>query len=222
MTTTANDTGNRFARQDSLVPRDRITQTPATVIGVGAIGRQVAIQLASIGCMNIQLVDFDVVDETNITTQGYRRDEVGRPKVEALRDEIIRIDGNILVSAVNDMYRHKHRMNPAIFCCVDKISVRSTIYEFLAKRNCRFFVDGRMSGEVMKILAVDSVSLPRYKDSLFAQDEAQAGACTAKSTIYTASIAAGLMVHQYTRFLRELPLDFDTTLNLLAGEMSVE
>lgn len=212
---------NRFVRQDSLVPQDKMTQHPATVIGVGAIGRQVALQLASIGCPKIQIIDFDTVDATNITTQGYLARQIGLPKVDALADTIRSIDGNILVGAINDIYRPKHRCHPAIFCCVDKISTREVIYRSLGKRNCGFFVDGRMLGETMRIIAVDSTNLPRYKETLFSQEEAQTGACTAKSTIYTASIAAGMMVHQYTRFLRGIPLDFDSTLNLFAGELDV-
>jgi molybdopterin-synthase adenylyltransferase len=56
---------------------------------------------------------------------------------------------------------------------------------------------------------------------LFSQTEAQAGRCTSRSTIYAASIAAGLMVHQFTRWLRGIPTDRDTSLNLLAGEWAV-
>ena len=44
------------------MPRDRLADIKATVIGVGAIGRQVALQLAAIGVPRFQLVDFDVVD----------------------------------------------------------------------------------------------------------------------------------------------------------------
>ena len=55
----------------------------------------------------------------------------------------------------------------------------------------------------------------------FAQDEAQAGSCTSRSTIYAASIAAGLMVHQFARWLRGNAVDADATLNLLAGELAV-
>jgi len=40
---------DRFARQAELVPQDRLAEFSATVIGVGAIGRQVALQLAAIG-----------------------------------------------------------------------------------------------------------------------------------------------------------------------------
>ena len=60
-----------------------------------------------------------------------------------------------------------------------------------------------------------------YPTTLFARSEAQLGRCTARSTIYAASIAAGLMLHQFTRWLRALPVDRDTSLNLLAGEWTI-
>ena len=40
---------DRFTRQRELVPAERLAAVTATVIGVGAIGRQVALQLAAIG-----------------------------------------------------------------------------------------------------------------------------------------------------------------------------
>ncbi|MCI0361809.1 MAG: ThiF family adenylyltransferase, partial [Planctomycetaceae bacterium] len=60
----------RFERQAALVPRDMLAAMSVTVIGVGAIGRQVAIQLAGLGVPRLQLIDFDQVEPTNITTQG--------------------------------------------------------------------------------------------------------------------------------------------------------
>jgi sulfur carrier protein ThiS adenylyltransferase len=38
-----------------------------------------------------------------------------------------------------------------------------------------------------------------YATTLFDANQAYAGSCTAKATIYTASVAAGLMVGQFTR-----------------------
>lgn len=74
----------------------------------------------------------------------------------------------------------------------------------------------------MRILtATDLSSQEHYATTLFRQAEAQAGACTSRSTIYTAGIAAGLMLHQLTRWLRSLPVDRDLTLNLLASELSL-
>ena len=52
----------RYSRQADIVPRDRILDCKATVIGVGAIGRQVAIQLTAIGLPVLQLIDFDTVE----------------------------------------------------------------------------------------------------------------------------------------------------------------
>ena len=79
-----------------------------------------------------------------------------------------------------------------------------------------------MLGEVIRVLAVsDTKGITRYADTLFPQADVQHGSCTSRSTIYAASIAAGIMVHQFTRWLRGIPVDFDTTLNLLAGEWAV-
>ena len=50
---------NRFSRQSDLVPQSKLQKISATVIGVGAIGRQVALQLAALGVPRIQLIDFD-------------------------------------------------------------------------------------------------------------------------------------------------------------------
>ena len=50
---------SRFARQLDLVPTERLAQEPVSIIGVGAIGRQVALQLAAVGVRQLQLIDFD-------------------------------------------------------------------------------------------------------------------------------------------------------------------
>jgi sulfur carrier protein ThiS adenylyltransferase len=79
-----------------------------------------------------------------------------------------------------------------------------------------------MLGEVLRVLAVaDAQGRDYYPTTLFAGSEALPGRCTARSTIYAATIAAALMVHQFTRWLRGMPVDRDTSLNLLAGEWAV-
>jgi len=189
---------------------------------VGAIGRQVALQLAAIGASRIQLIDFDEIDVTNITTQGYLNSDVGQPKVDAVTRAIRGLDRTVHVTAVHDRYRAKMNTGEAIFCCVDSIAARSAIWRS-ASRRCQYWSDARMLGEVIRILtACNAQSFQQYGETLFPQIEAQRGACTSRSTIYTASIAAGMMVHQFTRWLRDIPVDFDTTLNLLAGEMTVK
>ena len=213
------ETDDRFARQRDLVPRDRLKELIVTVIGVGAIGRQVALQLASIGVQRLQLVDFDTVDATNITTQGYLQEDLGLAKVLACQRAMLRVDPAIDVEKVQDRFRPSLAIGSAVFCCVDSISARSAIWR-LATNRCEFWTDGRMLGEVLRVLAAtDDASRQYYASTLFAQGLAQTGSCTSRSTIYAASIASGLMVHQFTRWLRGLPLDRDTTWNLLSGEL---
>lgn len=212
----------RLIRQQRLVPSDRLVDLTATIIGVGAIGRQVALQLASIGVRSIQLIDFDAVDETNITTQGYSARDVGQRKVDATCSAVNQIDSDIHVETIDDRFRSRHVIGEAIFCCVDSISARTAIWRSV-NTACQFWADGRMLGETMRILCVAGDAGRRhYPTTLFQQSEAQAGHCTSRSTIYTASIAAGLMLHQFTRWIRDLPGDADLTFNLLASEVAVD
>ena len=214
-------TSDRYQRQEDLVPRDCLASLTAAVIGVGAIGRQVALQLAAIGTPRLQLIDFDVVDRTNVTTQGYLAEDVGQPKVLATAAAIRRLDPGIGVETIQDRYRPRTEIGQAVFCCVDSITARAAIWRS-AGTKCRFWADGRMLGEILRVLVADEeTGRDYYPTTLFAQAEAQPGRCTARSTIYAASIAAGLMVHQFTRWLRRLPVDRDTALNLLAWEFGV-
>lgn len=212
---------NRFIRQESLVPSDRLRDLMVTVIGVGAIGRQVALQLAAIGVQRLQLIDFDQVEWTNITTQGYLQTDLGKFKTTATRETAERLASEIDITELQDRFRPRHETGSVIFCCVDSISVREAIWRAVSPK-CEFFVDGRMLGEVIRVLAVSPAEMREYYEStLFDQSETQTGACTAQSTIYTANIAAGLMLHQFSRFLRRLPVDRDLNLNLLASELTV-
>jgi hypothetical protein len=214
------DTVNRFARQDELVPQAMLDDLQVSVIGVGAIGRQVAVQLAALGVNRLQLIDFDQVEPSNVTTQGYLVRDIGQAKVDAAAEAVREIDPTVEVTVVLDRYRPKMKLGAVVFCCVDSISARAAIWRS-AGNVCRFWCDGRMLGEVIRVLAVgDGAGRRHYPSTLFNQSEAQLGRCTARGTIYTASIAAGLMLHQFVRWLRRQPINSDLSLNLLASELS--
>lgn len=212
---------SRFQRQQDLVPLDKLQSLTTTVIGVGAVGRQVALQLAAIGASHIQLIDFDRVEPTNITTQGYLQRDLGQLKVAATAAQIHEIDPTITVTPIPDRWRPEHPTGEAVFCCVDTISARTAIWRSLQHR-CQFWADARMRGEVIRVLtATTEGSRQHYSQTLFPQANAQHGECTAKSTIYAASIAAACLIHQFTRMLRDISCDADATLSLLAGELTI-
>ena len=71
------------------------------------------------------------------------------------------------------------------------------------------------------VTACDLKSREYYPQTLFDSEQAYAGSCTAKTTIYCANIAAGFMLSQFTKYLRLLPIDQDIQMNLLSMEINV-
>jgi len=211
----------RYSRQADIVPRKRILNCKATVIGIGAIGRQVAIQLTAIGVPHIQLVDFDTVEVSNLASQGYMQKDLKRPKVDATAKFCRQVNHDLQVEVVLDKFKRSTSVGNCVFCCVDSIVARKHIWDAL-KDKVNFFVDGRMSAEVLRVItACDEPSREHYPQTLFTAQEAHTGPCTAKTTIYCANIAAGFMLAQFTKYLRLLPVDPDIQINLLASELNV-
>lgn len=215
-------TKERYSRQQDIVPPDRLAACKATVVGVGAIGRQVALQLTAMGISWLQLIDFDLVEISNLASQGYLQDDLAKPKVKATADLCRQINPDLEIHEVNDRFRRSMEIGDVLFVCVDKIETRRLIWEAV-KDKISFYADGRMSAEVLRILsACDSAGRDHYPSTLFSADEAYTGPCTAKTTIYCANIAAGLMVAQFTKYLRHLPVEAGIQLNLLTTELNVD
>jgi sulfur carrier protein ThiS adenylyltransferase len=211
---------DRDLRQREILPPQRLAACRATVVGVGAIGRQVALQLAAMGVPWLQLIDPDIVEPVNLACQGYLEDDLSRTKVSATADLCQQINHGLEVHEVGERFRRSQDVGNALFCCVDSIDTRRLIWRTVKDR-VEFWADGRMSAEVLRVLtACDAASRRHYPTTLFSADQAYAGACTAKSTIFCANIAAGLMIAQFAKFLRRLPVDADLQLNLLAGELT--
>jgi sulfur carrier protein ThiS adenylyltransferase len=222
---------NRDVRQRKIVPPAALAACHAMVVGVGAVGRQLAVQLAATGVPFMDLVDHDTVGEENLAPQGYWPADLGRPKVQATADLCRCLNSGVELTAHAERFRRSavHELGCfrpdaprrlAVFACVDSIVARNLIWTSVRER-AAFFADARMSAEVVRVLASDRPATDDYyATTLFAADQAYAGSCTAKSTVYTASIAAGLMVSALTRWLRGLPVERDLLLNLLSAELT--
>ena len=222
---------DRDVRQRQIVPPEKLAACHAVVVGVGAVGRQVGVQLAAIGISRLTLVDHDTVGVENLAPQAYWPSDLGQPKVAATAAMCRQIHPDCRIRAANERFRRSMVKSmaftdadtrPIVFACVDSIATRGLVWEAV-KHAAAFFADGRMSAEVVRVLAAELPATDAYyATTLFAAAEAHAGACTAKSTVYTASIAAGLMLGQFTKWLRGLPVERDVVLNLLSAEMTVQ
>ena len=219
---------DRFSRQADIVNSEKLSILQVYVIGVGAIGRQVALQLTAIGAPSITLIDPDIVEETNVVTQGYFETDAENAvfKVVATSKMCHLINRDTRINIVHHNAPCPMLvLDPAVvFCCVDTMKARANIFKNVTSWTPKpLFIDGRMTAEVCRILVANPTienSWHGYTRTLFSDAASYAAPCTAKATIYCANIAAGFMLSQLTKHLRGFPPDGDTLINILAGDMN--
>jgi len=74
----------------------KLKQAKVLLIGAGGLGSPLSLYLAAAGVGRIGLVDFDVVDFTNLQRQiVHSTADVGRPKLDSARDRLLGINPTI-------------------------------------------------------------------------------------------------------------------------------
>jgi adenylyltransferase/sulfurtransferase len=69
--------------------QERLKAASVLAVGAGGLGSPVGLYLAAAGVGRIGLVDFDIVEESNLQRQVlYGTGDVGRPKLEAARERL--------------------------------------------------------------------------------------------------------------------------------------
>src|SRR5438270_8243084 len=112
------DLADRDLRQRELVPSQQLASCHALVIGVGAVGRQVALQLAAIGAAELTLIDHDQVDVVNLAPQGYLPQDIGEPKVAATSSWCRLLNPELVIHAHHERFR---RSSPrSLPCFIDR------------------------------------------------------------------------------------------------------
>jgi sulfur carrier protein ThiS adenylyltransferase len=76
-----------------------VKQACVGIAGAGGLGSAVAVALARCGIGQLVIADFDLVEPSNLNRQQYFLDQLGLPKVYALRDTLARINPNVRVTA---------------------------------------------------------------------------------------------------------------------------
>lgn len=184
---------NRNARYSDIVPRS-IIDTKIRIIGVGAIGKQVATQLASIGFRNLVLQDMDVVDESNCGTQGFCPGDIGFKKVDIVRNLCLSLNPKAVIEAIDTEFNNNSTANDSVvFMCVDSMSAREMIYEAINPSETTI-IDTRMNALSANLIAIKQGSGYDYMDTWYPDSEAQEGRCTARSTLFCANIIASYSI----------------------------
>lgn len=72
--------------------KEKLLNARVAVAGLGGLGSNIACMLARSGVGHMLLLDFDTVDVTNLNRQMYMVDHIGKPKPEALKEIIDKIN----------------------------------------------------------------------------------------------------------------------------------
>lgn len=195
----------------------RIRAENVTIFGAGGAGRQLALQLVSLGITKITVVDPTRVIRRHLASEGYRADDVGRPKVDCLGDVCHQAQPLLDYAGLPVPYRTGDAFGTSVFCCASSMSERKQVWSKV-QGTCRFLCDVRLDGETLRILTASDESSRRRFATTLAREAAKVRR-TSPSLISTAGLAASLAVHQFTHYLRDLPLQHETTLNVATGRI---
>src|ERR1700727_463318 len=76
-----------------MTGQKRLKNAKVLCVGAGGLGSPALLYLAAAGVGTLGIIDFDVVDESNLQRQIiHGQSDVGRPKAESARDSIAEIN----------------------------------------------------------------------------------------------------------------------------------
>jgi len=92
----------------------KLKNSSALIIGTGGLGSPVALYLAAAGIGRIGLVDYDIVDSSNLQRQViHGTSTVGKLKVESARERLQDLNPDIQVDIYNEPYTSENAMRIA-------------------------------------------------------------------------------------------------------------
>ena len=92
-----------MAANTYLTPEERaaLESVRVGIAGAGGLGSNCAMHLVRSGVKHITIVDFDIVNESNLNRQFFFRDQIGQKKVEAIKANLLRIEPDADIRAVD-------------------------------------------------------------------------------------------------------------------------
>jgi len=128
------------------------------IMGAGSLGSFIALNLAKLGFKDIEVFDYDIVEEPNIPNQFYRLQDIGKPKLEALKEiikdfsgiEIKTTEGKVTTDTSLDI-----GLDTIFILTFDTLENRKILYKLVKDYKC-FVLDVRAGGEEYNIRFVDT------------------------------------------------------------------
>ena len=132
---------NYFNRLESLIGIDKVSKLKdktVLIIGIGGVGGYVLETLTRSNVGTIIIVDYDIVDETNINRQIIAtRKTIGKPKVEIAKARILEInpDANVEIYQEFFMPDSKEILDNTVSYIVDSVDTVTAKIELVMRAN---------------------------------------------------------------------------------------
>lgn len=191
----------------SMLPGETVT-----LIGIGAVGRQVALLLAAQGVRKLQLIDNGVVRRKHIATQGFLADDVGRSKVHATADICQQIDPQLDVIEEDVCFRSTMKIGRFVFCCIASDSSRTRIRNAMTDQ-CQFWAEASVRADLIRVSATTGSRLPRKSPEGIAVSKSVASR-RKTATLADTTLASALLVRQFLKSVSGQCLDDEIVFDL--------
>lgn len=203
-----------LSRHISVFSPDNV-KYPIHIIGVGATGSFIAMELARMGCPVLNIYDFDDVEIHNIPNQYYDTEDLGKLKAEALAEKLKAINPNIIVNvftkAVLPKADEEHHgidtMKGYVFLLVDSMKVRKELWA-AAKENKDIIHcwESRLGSDQARVYSIDMSikDFSKYEADFYDDDNAEVSACGTSITVLPIVLqTASLMIVQFIDLVME-------------------
>lgn len=186
-----------------------MVKEPIHIIGTGATGSFLAMELARMGCPVLNIYDFDTVEIHNIPNQYYDVNDLGKMKVDALANKLKLINPDIKVnvfkSAVlpkkDDSHPGVDEMKGYVFMLVDSMKTRKELW-MAAKENkeIKHVWESRLGSDQARVYSLDMSykDFYKYEQDFYDDDVAEVSACGTSITVLPVVLqTASLMIVQF-------------------------
>ncbi|WP_304205674.1 sulfur carrier protein ThiS adenylyltransferase ThiF [Peptostreptococcus russellii] len=80
---------------------EKLQKARVCILGAGGLGSNIAMMLARSSVGYLHIVDFDIVEASNLNRQAYFLDDIGKMKTEAIKNKIEKINPFVKVEIEN-------------------------------------------------------------------------------------------------------------------------
>lgn len=146
-----------YKRQSAIASPERLSKVHVHIVGMGTVGSNAAYHLARLGVKNFTFYDADSVESHNIPSQQFDFADIGRLKVEAARDQVLRTAPDAKVKTVAEFADGSEDMAGIVVFGLDSMQARRDVFNLCCENNpsVKFVIDIRMAGNTSQAFALD-------------------------------------------------------------------